>query len=168
MPGSGLGKDRPRRTTEHYYSAETAKTIPAGSPVVLNAAGNGGSVVAPSSAASAAVAAQLIAGVAVRDIPPGGIGEFVVNGHVEELRVIRATRASSTAGYASYAAIAIGDKLDVNTVGDGLERSTAAATGDIHPFIALETAASAASAASNSDDSSTAIVTKLRGFVRLM
>lgn len=170
MPGSGLGKDRPRRTTEHYTSAETSKTIPAGGVAcfILDGTNDGATVECPSSSPSVAVGTQLIAGVALRAVPPYGIGEFAVNGFVNDLRVIRGTRAASTDSYASSPAIAVGDHLDLNTVGDGVSRATAAASGALHPFIAMETVASSASAASTTSDTSTARVDTIKAFIRLM
>lgn len=169
MPGSGIGKNRPRRTTEHYLSGETSNTIPAGTPVcfVMSGVTDGALVELPASADSVAIGTQLLAGVAVRDIAPATAGEFVVNGYVAELRVIRGVRAASTDSYASSPAIAIGDHLNLHA-NNGVSRATAAASGALHPFVALQSAASSASAASTTSDTSLVRVDKLKAFVRLM
>lgn len=172
MPGSGLGKNRPRRHTEHYTSSETSVTIPAGSPVCFTMSGtnDGGLVEAPESATSIAVGTTLLAGVAMRDVPPGETDEFLVSGYIAELRVIRGTRAASTDSYASSPAIVVGDIAYLETVANGVSRAAAAASnsGGAGQFVLLETAASSASAASTTSDTSTARVDTLKGFVRLM
>ena len=172
MPGSGLGKRSPRRHTEHYTSSETSITIPAGSPVCFTMSGtnDGGLVEAPQSATSIAIGAMLVAGVAVKAIPPGETGEFVVNGYVAELRVIRGTRGASTDSYASSPAIVVGDIAYLETVANGVSRAAAAASnsGGAGQFVLLEAAASSASAASTTSDTSTSRVDTLKAFVRLM
>lgn len=171
MPGSGLGQRRPRRTTEHFQSSETSNTIPAGCPVCFTMSGmdDGGLVELPSSADSIAVGTSLLAGVSVKAVAPGTQGEFVVNGYVKELRVIRGVRAASTDSYASSPAIAIGDIAYLETVANGVSRAAAAASNSgYHAFILAETAASSASAASTTSDTSTSRIDTLKAFVRLM
>lgn len=167
---AGLNKNRPQNNRISYTSSETSKTIPSGAPACFTMSGtdDGGLIEAASSSPSVAVGTQLIAGIAVNDIPFGDTGELIVGGFVNQLRVIRGTRSASTDSYASSPAIAVGDHLNLETVADGLSRATAAASGALHPFIALESAASSASAASTTSDTSTSRVDNLKGFVRLM
>ena len=167
---SGLNRNRPQRNTVSYQSSETSVTIPAGSPACFTMSGttDGGVVEAPESSPSVAVGTQLIAGVALKDVAPGEVGEFCVQGFIQELRVIRGTRGASTDSYASSPAIAVGDHLNLETVANGVSRATAAASGALWPFVALESVASSASAASTTSDTSTSRVDTLKGFVRLM
>lgn len=170
MPGAGLGRRRPRRHTEHYTSSESTKTIEAGTPVCFTLSGtdDGGLVENPSSSPSVAVGTQLLAGVSTREYEAGETGEFVVYGFVNKLRLVRGTRAASTDSYASSPAIAVGDHMNLETVADGVSRATAAASGVLHPFVALETKASSASGASTTSDTSTARTDTIKAFVRLM
>lgn len=170
MDGLALNNRRPRRNNVSYTSSETSKTIPAGGVACFTMSGtdDGGVVECPSSSPSVAVGTQLIAGVALKAVAPGAIGEFAVYGFINELRVIRGTRAASTDSYASSPAIAVGDNMNLHTVGDGVSRATAAASGDLWPFVALESVASSASADSTTSDTSTARVDTIKAFIRLM
>jgi len=167
---SGLGRNRPRKRTDHYHSGETTDTISAGEPAALMMSGteDGALVERVVNSSSAAVGNQLLIGVALQDVPAGGYGEFLVSGYIEELRVVRWTRASSTASHASAAAVAIGDQLVIETVAGGFQRQGAAATGANFNAVALETLASVASAASTTSDTSTSDIDKIRAFVRIL
>lgn len=134
----------------------------------MDGTNDGGTVVNASSKASAAVANQLLTGVAVTDISAGDPGEGIVWGYIEELRVIRGTRGASTDSYAASPAIAVGDQLVVETVGNGFTRAGAAATGALVNIVALETAASSASASSNTADTSIVRVDRLKAYIRMM
>lgn len=147
-----------------------SSTIPRGCPVVLDMDGtdDGVAVVAPSGAA-AGDATSFFIGIAKKDIPAGEWGDAVCFGWCNYATVVRQTRAASTDSYASAPALAVGDQLNLQSVGDGLTRSGAGNVSAALPFaVALESAASVASAASTTSDSSTRVTTGMKVWIRAL
>ncbi len=170
MPGSGIGKDRPRRQTVHYVSSEATATIPAGVPACFTMSGtrDGGEVELPSSAASGVIGNQLVAGIALQDVKAGETGEFAVNGYLHQIKLTRITRSASTVTYATTPAVGIGGQLLVESVANGVLVGAVASTGAQFNMVALEILASVASAATTTSDSSTSKTAYVKAFLRLM
>ena len=102
-------------------------------------------------------------------IAVGDYGRVQVRGFIDNLKLIRATRAASTDTYATLAAVAIGDELIVNTVGNGFSRDAAgAATAQLAAIVAVGTLASRASSASTTSDSGTEVTALIDAFLRIM
>lgn len=168
---SGLGRNRPRRRTDHYHSGESSNTIAAGEPVALKMSGteDGALIERVVSSSSGAVGNQLLVGVALSSIAPDGFGEILVSGYIEDLRAVRWTRGASTNSHASAAAVAIGDQLVIETVAGGFSRQAAAATGANFNAVALQTLASvAALTASTTSVTATSSIDTIRAFIRIL
>lgn len=148
----------------------SASAIAKGAPAVFEMDGtDDGLSVHNASDAGVTVATGLLAGVAEESIAAGARGRVKMRGFVDNLLLIRATRAASTDSYATQAAIAKGDALTVDTVANGFGRSTAgAASMGLPAVVAIGTLASVASAASTSSDSSTAKTAYIDAYVRIM
>jgi len=102
-------------------NGESATTIPAGTPVVLNlsttadASNDGLSVVLPSTAGDPLSFACKF-GVATTDVAVGALGEAVLFGIVTNALITRATRAGSTASFSTFTTYASGIGLGIDTV----------------------------------------------------
>lgn len=165
-----LNKDRPERTFILVGNGEASGSLPAKEPVcfVMNGTKDGLNVVKAVTGA-AAKATTLFAGVLLKSLAQGDVQPSLVYGMVDDVVLVRATRAASTASYASAPAVAIGDILNVATLGNGLSRSAAgAASANLAFAVAGETLASIASAASTTSDTSTRKTTAAKVFIRAM
>lgn len=119
--------------------------------------------------AGAAKATSLFAGIPNVAIALNAGGWSQVYGVIDDIILVRATRAASTDSYNSNIDIALGDLLNVNTAPSGMVYSAAGAASAALPYcVAAETLASAASSASTTSDSSTAVTTTLKAFLRAM
>ena len=86
---SPLGtKNRPWRARVSLLNGESATTIPLGSPVVLNTADLGASVVLPANSGGVTCATPLFAGVATKSTLPGNAVEIVAGGFILTYPVI--------------------------------------------------------------------------------
>lgn len=154
-------------------NAESSATIPAGSPVcfVFNGTNDGVDVVLPATG-GAARATSLFAGVTPLAVAAGALADTIVYGFVNNLRLVRATRAASTDAWASTPAIGVGDLLIPNTANNAFTFSaTAAASAFLAGVIAGQTLASGTTLVSSSGgigDTRLADVVALRAFVRAM
>lgn len=154
-------------------NAESSASIPLGSPVclVLNGTNDGLAVVLPSTG-GAIKAHSLFYGIASEVITAGAYGETVISGFNNYVRILRQTRAASTDAWASVAAIAVGECLNVDTVNNVMVRSASIAASAFLPIcIAAETIASATTLASTSfttGDTRTAITSAMKAFLRAM
>lgn len=171
MPGwSQIPKDKPERYFVMVQNDEASADIAAGVPVAfaMDGTDDGHDVVTlPSS--TAAKATSFFAGITPKAIPNGERGLAQCYGIVNTLTITRATRAASTDSYASAAAVAIGDRLALETVAGNATRSDAGVQNVFAPFlVAVGTVASAASSASTASDTSIATTNSIKAFVRAM
>lgn len=156
----------------HSYvrNDESSATISKGDPCIFAMDGtrDGKDVVLPSSS-TAAKASQFFAGIALEDIVAGQGGRIGIRGIVQKVNITLMTRAASTDAWASHAALAVGDSLIVNTVGNGMSRS-GAGSATIHPgyCVAMETVASATTQASTTSNTSLVSSTSIKCFLRAM
>jgi hypothetical protein len=159
---------------------EDSVALLVGSPVVLvfNGTDDGTALVSPNTAA-AQKATSLFAGVSPAGAPVNGIFSYVSNGLVSNARLTVATRAATTAAWASYAAINAGDQLNMDTANNAFAYFAAgsAATNSNSPFaVCAQAVASNASSASNGtsagtlaySSTATSVVVNVKCFVRSM
>ena len=134
----------------HVVKNSESVVIPCGSPCVYAMSGtdDGLSVVLPSSSAAAKVSA-FFAGVAVKEIPVGKLENVQVYGFNRKTLVYRGSRAASTDAWPTFAAFALGDILQINTVANAFASSGAGSALALqHIAVVAETFASVATAAS--------------------
>lgn len=165
-----LSKDRPEKVHVQVRNDEASLAIGVGEPccLVMDGTRDGLDVVTATTGAGAK-ATTLLAGVANSSIAASERGMVQVYGVIDNLKLIRQTRAASTDSYQSFTAIAIGDKLQVQTVGNGFSRAGAGAASDHKGYAAAgATYASGASSASTTSDSSTEVTTAIKAFLRIM
>lgn len=145
-----------------------------GRPAVFNMDGtdDGIDVINPSAAATDTT---LLAGIAAEDIKQGQAnlvknrGWVQIYGFHEGIKVVRQTRAASTDSYQSFPAIAKGDRFNVESTPNAVSRSDAGAEAVLFAgIVAAESLASGASSASNTSDTSTAVESTMKAFLRLM
>lgn len=154
-------------------NAESSSQIPAGSPValVINGTDDGLAVVLPATAA-AAKAHSLAYGIAHQAISAGAFGEVQVFGFCTKVKYSRArTRAASTDGYGSVAAVSIGNKLLIDTVNNAVYDGGAQAASAYLPAIAAaEDLASISSQASTTSMTHTEsyVTGYMKAFLRMM
>ena len=99
----------------------------------------------------------------------GEVGQVQIRGFIDNLKLIRATRAASTDTYATSPAITIGQDLLVDTVGDGFGGGAAgAATAELPAIAAIGTLASIASSASTTSDSGLQRTALIDAYLRIM
>ena|SRR2546430_13475185 len=173
---------RPERYIHVVFNAEATAQIPRGTPCILNLsqvpqpatasdsypAGyqDGLQVVLPSSS-SATLSNYLLYGVALANITAQQLGESQVHGLVNFALINLGTRASSTAAWASAAAIASGALLVVDSTNNGFVTTSALSAGQQHAIL-IDSIASVASSASTSTDTRVANLQGYRVFVRQM
>ena len=165
-----FNKDSPEAAFIRVRNAESSSAIGLGVPCafVMNATNDGLDVVLQSTAA-AAKATTLFAGIATHSIAAGTFGEVQVYGFCRNAVVIRQTRATVTDSFSSDPAIAIGDRLYVDTAGVGLKRSDAGAASVGLAFaVACETKASSASTVSTTSDTSLVKSNTIKVFLRAL
>lgn len=161
-------KDRPWCGRRTFKNGGT-KAIAAGQPVILAMNGtNDGVAVHLPSESTAAKATTLFKGIALQAAAVGDYFDVAV-GYVRNVTVVRQTRAATTDSFASAAAVAVGDRMYPDTVGDGMLRSDAGAAG-ITPVIgvALDTLASKASSASTTSDATVKKTDSIRVWITAM
>jgi hypothetical protein len=132
-------------------NAEASAEIPAGTPVIyaLNGTDDGLAVVLPSSS-TAAKASVLMAGITVKTMPVGKIDNVQVYGFNRFTRVYRGSRAATTDAWPTFAAFAIGDILQVNTVANAMASSGTGPQTAFQPMVVVaEVVASVATQASS-------------------
>lgn len=163
--------DTPEKKIIQVKNDESAQ-IAVGTPVafVMDGTDDGFAVVLPATAA-AAKATTLLAGIVIQDPLPTAlpkIGLAQIYGLCENANVLRQTRAATTDSFASAPAVAVGDKMVVETAYNCVSRSAAGAQSDVMAGIAAaQTLASLASSASNATDTRLAITTTMKVFLRL-
>lgn len=160
--------NKPDRLAVNIKNADTV-TIPVGSPVcmIVNGTDDGVAVVLPSSAAGKAF--SFLYGVTLGSLTVGQQGEAQVFGFVNNLILIRATRAT-TDSWGAGATVTDPLALVVDSVGNGFKTSggTLAQT-TILPFAFLaQTLASYAGSASSTADTRTSLTTLVKAFVRML
>lgn len=170
MQGKRIG-NKPESLEIPVINGETSEVEP-GTPVCFkfDATDDGIEVVLPATA-GAAKADTLLAGIVVEKnlpitLPKTGLAQ--VYGYCRVTKIVRQTRAATTDSFASYVAVAIGDRFVVNTIANAMSRSDAGVAG-IAPgrVIAAETLASGASSASSTSITVTAITGTMKTFLRL-
>jgi hypothetical protein len=132
-------------------NAEASVEIPAGTPCIyaMNGTDDGLAVVLPSSS-TAVKASVFLAGVAQKTIPIGKMENVQVYGFNRFTRVYRGSRAASTDAWPTFAAFAIGDILQVNTVANAFASSAVGAQSGYQPMVVVaEVVASVATMASS-------------------
>jgi hypothetical protein len=123
------------------------------------------------SSSSAAMATTFFAGVVKDRLPADGtkMGTAQIHGFCRRARIVRQTRAASTDSFASFVALALGDRLIIDTVNNAFSRSDAGAQSAAQAFAVMaETIASAASSASATSDTRTAITAWAKVFLRAL
>lgn len=128
------GAGKPEGVTHAVKNAE-AVTIPAGTPVVyaMNGTDDGLAVILPSSAGSTKMQ-TFVAGVTVKDILPGRLGEIQVYGFNRKSLIFRGTRAASTDSWPTFAAAANAITLGINTAMNAFDPGGAS---QVDPFVIL-------------------------------
>lgn len=145
-------------------------SIPAGTPVcfAMNATRDGIDVQLPATGTDAKNTG-FFAGVSEPALAASSVGLVQCYGFTSTLLLTRQTRATSTDSYASAAALALGDWLNVESVGNGASRSGAGSVSVAAPIlVAAQSLASAASSASTSSDSSVKVQSTIKAFIRAM
>jgi hypothetical protein len=116
-----------------------------------------------------AKATTLFAGIPNSEIANGAYGMVQVYGVIDNVAIFRQSRGATSDSYNSYSAIAVGDKLEVESVNNMLSRVGAGAASDFAAFaVAAEVAASGASSVSATSDTSVLISSSLKCFLRAM
>jgi hypothetical protein len=164
-----LTYDRPERGFRQVHNDEASLDIGAGQPCCFNFDGtdNGLAVVLPVTGTVAKHTTGL-AGIANNAIAAGEKGTVQVYGPHDAVKLIKITRATSTDPYVSKPAIAIGDILQIQPLGNGVERNGAGAVAKFMAYaVAMEVVASNASSASTTSDTSTEVTTTIKAFLRI-
>lgn len=158
--------------------------IPNGTPVcfAFNATDDGLAVVLPNTG-GAAKATTLFAGVveftgtsAGTGLPVGSIGDAFFFGMVTNARVELVTRSATSANWPSYAALAVGDALDVDTINNVFTDVATGAASAYLPMAALgQAVASATTQVSTStvaslaaQSANTVLTTAVKALIRAM
>ena len=166
-----LGNDK-RSLNSDYIQVQnnSASAIAQGAPAIFEMDGTDDGVsVHNASDAAATTATSFLAGIAVKAIPAGARGQVQVRGFIDNLLIIRATRAASTDTFATLAAISKGQDLIINTVGNGMSLGAAgAASAELPAMACVGTTASRASSASTSSDSSLVASILIGAYLRIM
>ena len=142
------GQGKPEGIVHAVKNAELV-TIPAGTPVVyaFNGTDDGLAVIMPSSSTAAKIGA-FAAGVTVKSIEPGKLGDIQVYGFNRKTLLARGTRANSTSDWPTMAALAIGATLGVNSTNNAVDAAGIAAS-DASIFAAESLAAGPTLGSSN-------------------
>lgn len=170
-----LGK-KPVSESVTFKNADTV-TLPNGNVVCLifNGTDDGLAVVLPSTA-GANIANTLSVGVVTNPgtdngIAPGKWGQVVTFGLCLNAKITTSTRTATTASFASWAALGIGDYLAPETVGNGLAfqgKGTAASNGSAVEFVLAQSIASSSGAASTTSNTSLVMQQTAKVFLRTM
>lgn len=165
-----LNKESPERFFFYVRNGETSLALLAGEPVAYDMDGTrDGRDVSRANTAAAAKATTLFAGIPPLQIDANQSGMAQVYGFNDNLIYINQTRAASTDVWASYPAVAVGDKLRVETAGNGITRVAAGAASEFLAGIAAaQTVASATTLASSIGGTALRLTTAIKGFLRVM
>lgn len=168
MANSPLGtKDRPYRARISAINGESSSSIAKGD-VVCWSSSDLGKVVLPATA-TAVLATNLFAGVAVSAAAPGQPVEVVAGGYVVQAKYVSRTRAASSDSVASVASVAAGAALTINTVYNGFASSSAGGAALALPAaVLLESIASIASITTASTNTDTVTTTSVKVWVRAL
>lgn len=130
------GGGKPEDVTHVVKNAENV-TIRAGVPVVyaFNGTDDGLAVVLPSSSTATNVT-QLTAGLVVKDISPGKLGEVQVYGFFRKGLIARATRAATNGNWGSMASLNLGSALGIDTTLNGLGSAAGVSIADMAVVLA--------------------------------
>jgi len=121
------------------------------------------------STGGAAKGTTLLAGMAMKPTAAGEWGPVQVYGFCSQVKLVRITRAATTDSFATRAAIALGDKLQVLAANDAVSRLGAGAVSDMQVGIAAaETRASSVGAASTTSDATLLKTENIKAFLRLV
>lgn len=163
-------------------NAEASSTINRGMPVVLNMNGtnDGLDVVLPSTAGAVKTAAFRY-GVALTDLNPGDIGEAMMFGECDFVRLTLQTRANTSGGssFSTADTVALGLILTIVTQANAFSTAavTVAAASSADQTLSLgnqdyarigQSLASAAGIATTSTETRTAITQGVKAFLRMM
>ena len=165
-----LGNDRRSLNQDFIWVQNNGSAaIAEGAPAIFEMDGTNDGDSAENASDSTAAKTEFLAGVALASIGVSSRGRVQVRGYIDKIKLIRATRAASTDTYPTVPAVAIGDVMIVNTVGNGFSRSAAGAA-TIHPgaVVAVGTLASRASSAATTSDSSTEFTGTIDAYLRIM
>ena len=164
-----LNKESPEKIFI-YVNNGSGAALPAGQPVAFDMDGTrDGRDVSPATTAAAAKASSLFAGVPPLVIADNTSGMVQVFGFTDNLIYAHMTRAASTDTWASYPALAVGDIMNIDTVGSGFVRSAAgAASAVLGAFVAAGTLASATTLASSIGSTALRLTTAISAFLRAM
>jgi len=149
----------------------SASALAQGAPAIFEMDGvDDGYSVENASDSTAGKATSFLAGVRSQlALPAGDIGQIQIRGFISNLKLIRSTRAATTDSYATSPAIAIGQDLLVDTVGNGFGAGAAgAATAELPGMVAIGTLASSVSTASTTSDSSLQLTASISAYLRIM
>lgn len=132
------GVGRPEDLVHVVKNIEASVVIPAGSPCIyaMNGTDDGLGVVLPSSS-TAAKASVFLAGVAAKEIPVGKLENVQVYGFNRFTRVYRGSRAASTDPWPTFAALAIGDILQLDLANNAFVLSGAGAQSGFQPMVVV-------------------------------
>ena len=164
-----LNDQKPEVVTYLAGNASTTAIV-AGNPVCLSLNGtDDGHDVEELCNSAATQSHSFFVGIAVAGIPAKGRAEVTVSGFARGVNILSGTRAASTGTWATQAAIALGDVLILQTVGDALTRSTAgAATVANARAVAMASRASIASGASTTSETGLRRITTMNVWLRSM
>lgn len=153
-----------------YVRNGSGGTLSAGRPTAFDMDGTrDGRDVSSATTAAAAKATSLFAGVPPIDIADNDSGMVQVFGFIDNLMYAHVTRAASTDAWASYPALAVGDVMSIDTVGNGFNRSAAgAASAFLAGFVGAQTLASATTLASSIGGSELTLTTQINALLRAM
>lgn len=150
-----INKDKSDFSMATCQSQEASATIPVGTPVIFKIDGtalDGLGVILPSSS-TAIKATAFFGGVMLRSLTAGDRGEMLTSGFAQTALYCRGTRASTTDNWPSFAAIALGDHLMLDTVANAFAMSTVGAARSSPPLAVVadtsQTAASTTTATSS-------------------
>lgn len=157
-------------------SSETSVTIKKGGPVFADPTASNPGLSVLSAESLAAASQGFFMGLAHADIAPAALGEAQISLMFEYGRLLVTTRAASTDVWASYAALAIGDVVDlVTTAGvQGFSRRGAGSAGSVFEGYMAKAGTSFASATTQASSlgysagNATASMILARMFVRAL
>ena len=164
-----LNKESPEKIFI-YARNGSGGTLSAGRPTAFDMDGTrDGRDISSATTATATKATSLFAGVPPLDIADNDSGMIQVFGFTDNLMYAHMTRAASTDAWASYPALAVGDIMSIDTVGNGFNRATAGvASAFLGAFMAAQSLASATTLASTLGSAALTLTTQINAFLRAM
>lgn len=152
-----INKNKPEANMITVRNVETS-TVPVGTPMIFKCAGDTGDgldVILPS-ASTAVKATTLFGGVLSKSFDAGEVGDAYVSGFCRNALYTRGTRAATTDAWPSFVAIALGDKLKIDTVANAFVLNGVGAQSDMQAFAAVaDSGAVAASTTTAASDAYT-------------